>query len=235
MITSGMFNNRVDKDVMVATLRMTDINVDSAPLNAGNYLDDFLTNLASLLSADTLYVATVCPTTLEPSILSSIQQGQPVNGLDINFHSMPCFIAYQRGYAEYDRNLASRFPAQVQLQRWQSQAYIGIRLNDLTDKPLGILSVFFNRELAPHKLELNLIRLLADFLARELSANPPALMPAANMPPLDPAAPQSVYRHWFEDNIKQGRSEHSVRSVFNITTESKKIEQQNIPRPILML
>jgi len=115
---------------MVDTITLSDININTKPLSEVNHLDSFLTNLATLLRVDTIYVATVCPQSSKLSILSCLQQGVLDTNLAIDFKSMPCFAAYQRGYAEYDQGLASRFPEQILLQEWQTESYLGIRLND---------------------------------------------------------------------------------------------------------
>ncbi|MDX2319778.1 MAG: EAL domain-containing protein [Moritella sp.] len=185
---------------MIDTLTPSNINIDAISLLDANYLDQFLLNLASLLRVDTMYVATVCPQTFDLSILSCLQQGVLGTDAVIDFKSMPCFAAYQRGYAEYEQGLASRFPEQAQLKEWQAEAYLGIRLNDSHGRPIGILSAFFPRQLSKHKLELNLIRLVAGFLERELQPKQVAMLPVTSIP-----TELSAYTLWLEDNIAKGR------------------------------
>ena len=165
------------------------------------HLDLFLTNLAALLRIETIYVATVCPQSLELSILSCLQQGVLDTNLAIDFKTMPCFASYQRGYAEYEQGLSARFPEQTLLQKWQSEAYLGIRLHDASGQPIGVLSAFFPRQLSKHKLELNLIRLVAGFLERELQPKSPTHTPVA----VNTQAELSAYTLWLKDNISKGR------------------------------
>ncbi|MCJ8350996.1 EAL domain-containing protein [Moritella sp.] len=189
---------------MVETLTLSDINIDTTQLLETNHLDFFLTNLASLLRIDTLYVATVCPQTFDLSILSCLQQGVLDADVVIDFKSMPCFAAYQHGYAEYEQGLVPRFPEQTQLHEWHAEAYLGIRLNDSCGRAIGILSAFFPRKLSKHKLELNLIRLVSGFLERELQPKQINMLPitatTSDMP-----AELSAYTLWLEDNIAKGR------------------------------
>ncbi|PKH05817.1 EAL domain-containing protein [Moritella sp. Urea-trap-13] len=189
---------------MVNTLTLSDINIDTTQLLEANSLDLFLTNLASLLRVDTLYVATVCPQTFDLSILSCLQQGVFDSDVVIDFKSMPCFAAYHHGYAEYEQDLASRFPQQTQLQTWQAEAYLGIRLNDACGRPIGILSAFFPRKLSQHKLELNLIRLVAGFLEKEIQPKHTTKLPVTAITPDIPTG-LSAYTMWLEDNIAKGR------------------------------
>ncbi|WP_017222529.1 sensor domain-containing protein [Moritella dasanensis] len=189
---------------MVNTLTLSDINIDTTQLLDAHSLDLFLTNLASLLRIDTIYVATVCPQTFDLSILSCLQQGVFDADVVIDFKSMPCFAAYHHGYAEYEQDLASRFPQQAQLQTWQAEAYLGIRLNDSCGKPIGILSAFFPRKLSQHKLELNLIRLVAGFLEKEIQPKQATTLSIATITPDIPAG-LSAYTMWLEDNIAKGR------------------------------
>ena len=188
---------------MVETLTLSDINIDTTQLLETNHLDLFLTNLASLLRIDTIYVATVCPQTFDLSILSCLQQGVLDADVVIDFKAMPCFAAYQHGYAEYEQDLVSRFPAQMQLQEWHAEAYLGIRLNDPCGRPIGILSAFFPRKLSKHKLELNLIRLVSGFLERELQPKQINMLSVTAITP-DMPAELSAYTLWLEDNIAKG-------------------------------
>ncbi|QUM75012.1 EAL domain-containing protein [Moritella sp. 24] len=189
---------------MVDTITLSDININTKPLSEVNHLDSFLTNLATLLRVDTIYVATVCPQSSELSILSCLQQGVLDTNLAIDFKSMPCFAAYQRGYAEYDQGLASRFPEQILLQEWQTESYLGIRLNDASGEPIGVLSAFFPRQLSKHKLELNLIRLVSGFLEKEIQTKKIATEPAVETTS-DIPTELSAYTLWLEDNIAKGR------------------------------
>lgn len=190
---------------MIDTLTLSDINIDTTQLSEHNPLDQFLTNLATLLRVNTLYVATVCPQSLELSILSCLQLGTLDNDVNIDFKSMPCFAAYQRGYAEYAQELSTRFPEQEQLKQWQAESYLGIRLNDASGQPIGILSAFFSRPLSKHKLELNLIRLVSGFLENEIQSqidmtSSPAVAISSDIP-----IELSAYRLWLEDNIAKGQ------------------------------
>lgn len=189
---------------MVNTLTLSDINIDTKQLLEANSLDLFLTHLARLLRVDTIYVATVCPQTLDLAILACLQQGVFDTDVAIDFKSMPCFATYHHGYAEYEQDLAARFPQQAQLQAWQAEAYLGIRLHDACGKPIGILSVFFSRKLSKHKLELNLIRLVSGFLERELQPKQTSILPVTRIIPDIPAG-LSAYTMWLEDNIAKGR------------------------------
>ncbi|CED58278.1 sensor domain-containing protein [Moritella viscosa] len=188
---------------MIDTLTLSDMNIDTTLLFEPNHLDLFLTNLATLLRVDTLYVATVCPESLDLSILSCLQQGVFVPNAVIDFKSMPCFAAYQRGYAEYEQDLASRFPDQKLLQEWQAQAYLGIRLNDVSGQPIGVLSAFFPRQLSRHKLELNLIRLVSGFLEKEIQLTPSSTL--SDTPTTSTYSEElNAYTFWLEDNIAKG-------------------------------
>ncbi|QFI39308.1 EAL domain-containing protein [Moritella marina ATCC 15381] len=202
---------------MIDTLTPSDINsdikIDTPPSLDVNNLDLFLTNLATLLRIDTLYVATVCPQSFELTILSCLQQGELDNELALDFKSMPCFATYQRGYAEYAQGLYSRFPEQELLQEWQTEAYLGIRLHDASGLPIGVLSAFFPRQLSKHKLELNLIRLVSGFLERELQPiqikTLPVIIDTASTDTIctdnHANAELSAYTLWLKDNIAKGR------------------------------
>lgn len=190
---------------MVETLSLDDIDVDSAKIIEPNYLDLFLINLAALLRVETLYVAKVCPETLHFSMLSCYQQGRIHSDASVDFPAMPCYAAYQRGYAEYDHDLSNRFPEQTILQQWQAESYIGIRLNDLSGQPIGVLSVFFKRKLSKHKLELNLMRLISGFLAREIEQEEQLVTNNQTKDWDGFSEHLSSYTQWLEDNITQGR------------------------------
>lgn len=190
----------------------SDIQIDTPASLDVNHLDLFLTNLATLLRIDTIYVATICPQSLELTILSCLQQGVLDSNLAIDFKSMPCFATYQRGYAEYEQNLSSRFPEKALLKTWQAEAYLGIRLHDASGQPIGILSAFFPRQLSKHKLELNLIRLVSGFLERELQPTQiktlPVITDAACTDTTSDGhanAELSAYTLWLKDNIAKGR------------------------------
>jgi diguanylate cyclase (GGDEF)-like protein/PAS domain S-box-containing protein len=196
-LTPSYIQNYINSDIKIGIPASLDVN----------HLDLFLTNLATLLRIDTIYVATVCPQSLEVTILSCLQQGVLDSNLAIDFKSMPCFATYQRGYAEYEQNLSSRFPEQTLLKTWQVEAYLGIRLHDASGQPIGILSAFFPRQLSKHKLELNLIRLVSGFLERELQPTQIKTLPACTDTPSDSHANAelSAYTLWLKDNIAKGR------------------------------
>lgn len=187
---------------MVDTLNLDNMEIGTTGSPDHNYFDLFLINLASLLHADTLYVAKVCPKTHRCSMLSFLSQGRIQQNISLDFESMPCFAAYQSGYAEYDADLYQRFPEQQLLQQWQSEAQIGIRLDDLSGQPIGILSVFFNRKLARHKVELNLLRVISGFIAREMMHEINAELQSVTT---DFLSQFDNYTRWLEDIIDQGR------------------------------
>lgn len=174
-----------------------------------NYLDQFVTNLASLLRADTIYVTQHDPSTEQLSVLSNMTNGVLNAEPSIDIELFPCRDAYQQGLLEYNGDLLIEYPEIDIFRDWLVQSYIGIQLKDRQGQSLGVLSVFFKRGLSKHKFELNLIRLVADFLALEIahatsqSADLALVKPDSN----DACLPESLsaYSQWLTDNISHGR------------------------------
>jgi len=192
---------------MVGSLNLN--NMSTQQHWSSHYLDQFVTNLASLLRVDTVYVSQFNHSTNTFSVLSNMARGVLNAEQDIDFDSLPCRETYRLGALEYNDNLLDAFPDQLILRDWLVQSYIGIQLKNRNGEPLGVLSVFFKRALSKHQFELNLIRLVADFLALEISqieAEPDSqLLRSSFFAQAAFPEPLSAYRQWLTDNIENGR------------------------------
>lgn len=178
--------------------------ISSAKELSSSRLDQFVLNLASLLRVDTIFITRVDNATHEFQVISNLYEGMLNKVGNYDFRTTPCINAFKNGTAEYNGGLLSLFSGDPFIRTLYTDSYVGVRISDRAGKPVGVLSVFFKRALSKHKFELNLIRLVADFLSSEINN----LTRSQQINEIDTTACHhdlDVYSQWLEDNIAQGR------------------------------
>ncbi|SDO87525.1 PAS domain S-box-containing protein/diguanylate cyclase (GGDEF) domain-containing protein [Halomonas shengliensis] len=116
--------------------------------------------LAEILDVDHVLVARVGDDH-RAHTLAVWSRGEPAPNLSYDLAGTPCETVAGREVCLYPAGVQRRFPDDELLQRLGAEGYLGLPLNALDGRPLGLLAVLNNRPMQPAGLESEILHIAA--------------------------------------------------------------------------
>jgi len=132
-----------------------------------DYLNRLVTKLASLISADHVYISRLNDNEMV-SVVAGWESGQLNSGFSYPLATTPCYELVAEGSCVYNLNLKPNFPDDQFIFDADLNSYIGLALKDVNGNKIGILTALYHGEIVEQERAIGIFEVVGIRASAEL-------------------------------------------------------------------